>query len=112
EIALNELEKKKAMAKTAAEEEEKRKLAQQMEIEERRKKALAQYQIDARSAEEFEKNIKKEQISDQFKEVLKVTVTEGPKITIYRMVRHNWGGIYYFRDNLNISPVVFDTETN
>lgn len=45
------------------------------------------------------------------REITKRVVVRGDEGSIYRKVKHSWGGVYYFKDNVSISQVIWDRET-
>ena len=40
-----------------------------------------------------------------------VTVTINGVDFVYRMEEYSWGGVYYYKDGINISERTFDKET-
>jgi len=52
-----------------------------------------------------------EEIVETNRTITKVTVRKNEKITIFSKVVYNWGGIYYFRQNMSISESLYASST-
>jgi hypothetical protein len=46
------------------------------------------------------------------KEITQVTIQREFQTYVYRMVKHDWGGVYYFKNDISITKFDFDTESN
>lgn len=45
------------------------------------------------------------------KEITQITIQREFQTYVYRMVKHDWGGVYYFKNDINITKFDFDTES-
>lgn len=62
---------------------------------------------------EYEKlpDISIDEITEPNRTITRVTVRNGSKETVFSKVVYNWGGVYYFRSNLSISPSLYKLKT-
>jgi hypothetical protein len=52
-----------------------------------------------------------ETIKENNRVITKVTIKRERMTYIYQKVVYNWGGVYYFRDEANITKAVFELES-
>lgn len=106
-----EAEKQKALAEAQLirEEAEKRRIAANEEAERLRQQRKAEE--EAKKAEILANTTRTEENSeDASKKTTIITITYGDIVNIYKKVEWNWGGIYYFKNNKNISAAIFNKE--
>ena len=114
---LEQKRKEEAARKEAERLERERKLKEEAEKAKARREAeeaARKARIEAARLAAIEANKKnkvQEIFTDNYKKVIKITVTQGKKINIYKKVQWNWGGVYYFKNEKNISRSLFYKET-
>ncbi len=112
-----------------AEEERKRKDAEaKIELEKRKKEAQQKFQQEQRTstpaaskvAEEKPMTIAEagnivsrfEEIIQEEKRVIKqITIKRERHTFVYRKVKYDWGGVYYFKNDMDITKLDFDNES-
>jgi hypothetical protein len=112
-----------------AEEERKRKDAEaKIELEKRKKEAQQKFQQEQRTstpaaskvAEEKPMTIAEagnivsrfEEIIQEEKRVIKqITIKRERHTFVYRKVKYDWGGVYYFKNDMDITKLDFDSES-
>ena len=76
-------------------------------VSEEEKKKI--YQSELRS--KYPNGVTEEEYSDNGRTILRRVVIRDDYAGVYTKVMHNWGGIYFFKDNTPITEVVFDNES-
>jgi hypothetical protein len=117
-----------ARAAAAAGEERKAQEKARAEAEKRAREAAALKQAEAAAAVTSAKNLlekaplktkdagrilsRNEKIyREGTKEITEITIEREFQTFIYRKVKHDWGGMYYFKNDASITKYDFDTET-
>ncbi len=111
----DEDERKAKTAKAFAEAEERKaasKAKAAVEAEERRKKfdAIKQAHQDELKRKHTENRTEKS-YEEQGKKITEITIVRDDVVDVYRMVTHNWGGVYYFKNEKSISKQFYFKET-
>lgn len=125
-----ERREREAAAKAAFEEEQRRKeeAAAKADLERRKREAREKFEQEQRSKPkapvkaEAEKQMsieeagnivsRSEEIIQEEKRVIKqITIKRERHTFVYRMVKYDWGGVYYFKNDMDITRNDFDMET-
>ncbi len=112
-----------------AEEERKRKDAEaKIELEKRKKEAQQKFQQEQRTSTPAASKVAEEKpmtiveagnIVSRFEEIIQeekrvikqITIKRERHTFVYRKVKYDWGGVYYFKNDMDITKLDFDNES-
>ena len=98
ENKLAELKRKQAEAKA--------------EFESRKKEQEANQELGMKLlAEKYPERKTEEIFEDSYRKTTRITLNRDGKVIFYKKVKHNWGGMFYFKDNQSISEHQFFIDT-
>ena len=108
------------IAVAKAEEEERLRAERELAIakiqEEKRIAALAKLEEEKRALsvphEEKSEDSRTEEVIRELNKVIRqITIVKDGISTVYKEIRHSWGGVFYFKDEASITKADFDLES-